>query len=192
MFHPLRHHKLSGDSGRSDIFEGTTHLKNGTSGILKIKIEDSWKNLNLRKFQFKEEFKGQFGNALSLYHIEKKLFLRKSIHRIDKRMIEFGDTAILIFQAEEFIRRVEKKLFELGIKFDHCKVRYRNFSKIKDLKLNPFIKSHTLSFHHGYRIYIPTNKSEKLIIEIGSIEDIANIYSSEELIRMLEIIPVKS
>ena len=98
---------------------------------------------------------------------------------VDKRMRDFGEYAVVIFNPKEFINRV-KEYCSANNLYPNCSpVSYYN-EKISSLILNPFTKRIKYSYQSEARIYIHNSTpSDYLRITIGNIEDIAYIIKVE-------------
>lgn len=172
--------------GTGDIYEGTTHIRNFSNGTLTIELEKGPLKLTNAKVHLREHYQSHIGNMLCLYHISDKLFKRKNTHRFDKRLMSFGDSCLLIKNANEFLTRVIMKLGEMEIETDHCSVKYKNFKHYKDLKVGLFHKTHKLSYQHEYRIIAYTQENRPLKFEIGNLKEIADIYPTRVVIEKMK------
>ena len=94
---------------------------------------------------------------------------------IDKRMLDFGDYALIIYHPLEFINRIKRYCN------DNCMIAncfpiiyYDEMSK--DGLLLPFNKRRKYSYQNEARVYIHSSSPKtNLTLNIGSIEDIAKI-----------------
>ena len=129
-------------------------------------------------------------NIFSMYHLNCD-FSTEYIEPIDSRINEFGDTFVLIFDFEEFQRRI---LFELNKENDECKYNILNFGGGKveyydwgfpTQKLGPLKKLKMYSYQKEYRLIAEPIEFtlEPLILNIGDISDISIIGLTKRLIE---------
>lgn len=168
--------------GIGDIYEGATEIENISNGVLTLYLPKKPMVLNNANLQLRKHFNGHIGNIYSTYAISNLLLKRKNIHRIDKRMSQFGTHCLVIKDVNRFINSIREKLTELGIESIHNIVTYKNL-KVKNHKLTLFNKTHLLSYQKEHRIIAWTMNNEALKFRIGSMSDYAEIYSSNEIIN---------
>lgn len=185
---PLLDFREEEDPERGDKFEGASKILNGNKGKLIFQTSDG-KNIQIEttKFQYRELYSSHIGNIYCLYHVNSKIFKRKKIHYFDKGIKKFGDTCVVIKDCNTFLTRLISRLKEQNLKTDHGPVEYKKFNFHKSLDLNPFKKSHLYSHQHEYRIWAnyPVRVNHKF--EIGSLENIAEIYPSASIIENSQI-----
>jgi hypothetical protein len=108
----------------------------------------------------------------------------------DERMAEFGDTAAIILNPCEFLRRIIyalerkfKKAFWLAFKA----VSYNDILRIPG-SYNEFCKSNSYSWQNEYRLAVDTesfhNDTNPFILRIGSIRDICTSVSTKDLMDL--------
>ena len=91
----------------------------------------------------------------------------------DSRMFDFGEYAVIIQDAKEFITRVQNYCKEKQLEPKCSHVKYYE-EKTEQGRLNPFMKREKYSYQKEARIYIQSaNPQEKLILNIGCLRDIA-------------------
>ena len=121
---------------------------------------------NVNVFEDKKSFPGYL-YCMYAVHSGKESVL------IDKRMFEFGDYAIVIFNPNEFIRRIKSYCKERNLHPNCSPVEYYG-EKIKKGLITPFMKRDSYSYQSEARIYIhDSNPQENMTLNIGSIKDIA-------------------
>lgn len=94
---------------------------------------------------------------------------------IDIDISSFGDSLIIITNPNEFIKRVELELKRKNIKFHFGTVKYYADDYSGELG-GPFDKNKFFEKQREYRIFIDSDGKDKILIEIGNIEDIACVY----------------
>ncbi|MCA0365972.1 MAG: hypothetical protein LCH67_18180 [Bacteroidetes bacterium] len=90
-----------------------------------------------------------------------------------------GDSVLVIFNVEKFIKKVKTKLNLLGKEFQISPVEYLDF-KSHNGYLSPFSKSKLYSDQNEVRIFISGEKEEPFIFEIGDISEISYLCSLED------------
>ena len=103
-----------------------------------------------------------------------------------KRISPFGTHCIMIKDNPEFLRRIENALQLLGLKYRHGFVEYYNKNEINGA-VTLFQKPHEFAYQKEFRIYVERLCIEPLIIKIGSLVEISQMYSSEEIISGLAL-----
>ncbi|SCZ01721.1 hypothetical protein [Flavobacterium caeni] len=172
--------------GIGDKYEGTVEILNIKDAKLTFKFPDNPITVNSPSMQLWKNIGGHVGNIYSTYAISNLLLKRKSVHTVDKRMLQFGTHCIIIKDVEKFIFSILAKLDEKGITHSHNLVRYCNYSK-NNHEVTLFKKSHLLSYQKEHRIIAYTQNNEPLKFEIGSMHDYAEIFSANDIINSLKV-----
>lgn len=167
--------------GVGDIYEGTTEVKNIDNGILTLYLPERPIVLRNSNLHLRQYFDGHRGNIYSTYAISNLLLKRKSVHKIDKRMSQFGSHCLIIKDVNRFINSISNKLKEMNIESSHGIVIYKNL-KMNNHKLTLFNKTHLLSYQKEHRLIARTKKDEALKFKIGSLEEYAEMYSTQLII----------
>lgn len=96
---------------------------------------------------------------------------------------EFGDTALVILNAKEFLRRVDAA----------CRKNVREANRGWAIYFDPSSHSGPVTLHHKnknydwqteYRITVPPTGEPSFILDIGSLEDIAAVTPASEVNSM--------
>ncbi len=182
----IQHFRKLEDNGlRGDIYEGISSLLNLPFGEFEIK------NLNYKgkyvSTQIRESYKEVVGNIYSLYAVSSKGFPNPLEFKIDNRNSEFGSHCLMIKNPPLFFNRIEQELKNSKLKFRHGFVKYYDASKTNG-EITLFQKQLEYEYQKEFRFYIERESIEPLILNIGSLKDIAEIYESNELIKGLELI----
>ena len=181
----IKYHRESDRKGAGDIFEGTTNIKNIKNAKITLDLPQGPLELKSPSLQLKQHLTGHIGNIYSTYAISSSLIDRKVIHRIDNRMNLFGDSCLII-KDPEFITKIMRKLTVMDIKCENRLVTYKNFNK-NDHQLNPFIKTHLLSYQKEHRVIAYTQNDKPLIFNIGSLRDKSELYETKYLIDNMTV-----
>ena len=168
--------------GVGDKLEGTFEITNFREGKLTLEIPDNPITLNPKKIQLRKKLKGHIGNIYSTYALSDELLKRKAIHRIDKRMLEFGPHCVIVKDVGKFISLVLEKLHEKDFLNSHNLVKYYDYNR-NNHDLSLFNKSHIFSYQKEHRIIANTNIDEPIKFEIGSMHEYAELHSAENLIK---------
>lgn len=105
-------------------------------------------------------------------------FWEGKIH-FDKRILEFGDCAVII-KPREFIEKV-KKASKYEIKYEPA-VYYK--TPIIPLTLTSFSKREEFKYQNEFRFVIISSSKEAIKIRIGNISDIATMIPTETLLKI--------
>lgn len=110
-------------------------------------------------------------------------------------MLTFGDTALIITDSCEFIKRIKIALQSKGIPSDklyHGKVRYYDetvdsvntyLSLLYGMQNVAFLKRNRYSYQQEYRFLIPNTENKNCYdLEIGSIHDISEVVKASQLL----------
>ena len=116
------------------------------------------------------------GNIFCLYGIETNALTleEKRLQKFNFSLsgLNFGDTAVLIFDPGEFIRRVEDAAKIKGLDIQCAPVNYFNADTFNG-ELSPFYKSRKYADQKEVRIWIPNKLNLDLTFEVGNLSDIS-------------------
>lgn len=167
------------DKNRHDSREGAfkTELLNPDS--LKISVDGKKLPVKFTYARLNEFDNSKDDHKLyCMYGFKKKHITGKPF--IDKRNVDFGSKALIISNTEEFVKRIENKLKEMGIKYSYDYVSYYEEETIND-QLSVYHKPKDFNYQSEFRFLINENDSENLVIKIGSLKDISSIIDSSKL-----------
>lgn len=178
----------SEDKERGDKYEGALEVANGQFS----KIE--YDHPKLGKFTFNPVpntvgtfivFTDEPYYSYSLYALNSNCFKEKDNHKIDKRMIEFGDYALVINEPNIFLERVKEKLTNLNLISSYKLIEYKDYKEVGTIiNTNLFSKTKDLQHQFEHRILIKTEKKvNEIFIEIGSIENFCFLSKTEEILQ---------
>ena len=174
------------DSLRHDKYDGAAYI----TQIKNIELLDP-----VSKQPFAKASSGQLyyhqpedkGNIYCLYGIETaSLNLSADITQafnLDMNGLNFGDTAIIIFDPGEFIERAKKEIQRLGNIFQFGPVIYYD-EKSYQGELSPFYKSKKFSLQKEIRFWIPNRLDQDLTFKIGNISDIAKLLPKDDIQKL--------
>jgi hypothetical protein len=179
--------KLESEHGtRGDFLEGASEIKNIFEQDKSVLIinpggKDEIK-FNLTKAQIRKIVNYK-GNIFSLFSIFND---KKEIQEIEfkKSMISFGNTALIITNVNEFLKRVKLELDKQRFKFNWGLVDYYNENARNQKELNIFSKASTFQNQNEFRIYVENVNNKPLKIQIGSNKEVSCIIESKKLTKL--------
>lgn len=94
----------------------------------------------------------------------------------------FGDSAVVIFDPVEFLRRTKAEAERRGFRFDRKPVKYQDLAAHSG-GIGPFVKDTRYSHQQEFRIAVddPGRDGGSLKLEIGPIGDIAWMISASDV-----------
>lgn len=95
--------------------------------------------------------------------------------RLDERNMEFGDTFVVIFNPKEFLSRIDAAIKNLNKTYSWNLVKYYDEDSHNG-DLDVFHKPLKYKHQNEFRIFVNNAENEPLILKIGSIEDISEIF----------------
>lgn len=105
-------------------------------------------------------------------------------------MSEFGDTAVIIHNVPEFIRRIEKAAKDAGVHVGHGPVSYYHDNDREHIMqvmgqhgAAPLWKRDKYKDQREYRFYLDCEIADHMILNIGDIHDISALLSAEEFLN---------
>lgn len=113
-----------------------------------------------------------------------------------KKLRSFGDTALVILNRDEFIRRIEKAAKQNGIEEYHRNVQYYNSDKVNQSLLCSlthnihniaFWKRMKYSYQQEWRFVFDThfNRPDHIDLDIGNISDISIEYPTDTVLKAI-------
>ena len=111
---------------------------------------------------------------------------------ISKRLIELGESAILIFDTERFYNTIEKPLSEMGFTYEMKPVKYYNH-KEHNGELSFFDKDIEFDYQNEYRILIWPNPEGDLKIPVPGLKSISVVIETAKIPELsIEFLPEPS
>ncbi len=174
--------EMEDDEQRKDIQEGIERIEQVTW----LKIEWEGKEIEFRRDSEKNTFSSAQlrianpdleGNIFSMIAITSNLSMKTD--RLDERNMEFGDSFLVIFNPKEFLNRIDTAIKNLNKTYYWSLVRYYD-EKTHNGDLDVFYKPTKFEHQNEFRIFVNNEEKKPLILEIGSIEDISEIFEIKE------------
>jgi hypothetical protein len=136
--------------------------------------------------RIKQHFDASGYNLFCMYLLVVDSSFPNGFEPFNDRCKEFGSHLLLVKDSPEFMKRIEAKLAALGYGYERTIVSYSDLSQYSGGK-SYFMKDSSYSYQNEYRFIIKSNKDEPLILDIGSIEDIAvMIHANDNLVAVEE------
>lgn len=177
----------SKEKERGDKFEGAINIENGQFS----KIEFNHPDIGRGSFTPAPNTLGTIIHftddpyyCFSSYALTSECFVDTDSHKIDGRMSEFGEYALVIKEPIIFLEQVKKKLKDLNLKFAYKLTEYKDYKQEGAFAINLFSKTDDLQHQFEHRILIQSEKREKeIFLEIGSIKDFCFLSRTDEMLQ---------
>jgi hypothetical protein len=108
-------------------------------------------------------------------------------HLNDPRLLEFGDTALLFLNGDEFLKRLRKAIDDLGMPHDSHLVSYVD-REVHEGEMGPFRKLSPYSYQSELRFLVHSKSRQPLTLKVGCLEDISVLVPTGELTKKCRII----
>ncbi|VDH16856.1 Uncharacterised protein [Algoriella xinjiangensis] len=118
----------------------------------------------------------------SLFAVTQEYLESIDSFKIDERMIDFGDTAVIIQNPKSFLNSILYELKKQNISYKYNIVKYDDFND-KKTNMNPFKKKIEHIHQSEFRIIIEKKDDNPKLISIGSIENYCRKMSTTDLIE---------
>ncbi len=180
----------TGDDTVGDLFEAMIHVKDGYAIIPEMGICEKLSD-DLLKTSFSDSF--VFCMFSTLPEIKSFQYSQEQ----KEKMIGFGNTALIITNRDEFIRRVSVAVLRDQLDGCHGFVRYADekvdsaeywISLLRNgMSYSAFWKRKRYAYQQEYRFLIkpPVTKNDFYELNIGNIEDISIILPAEQALNGL-------
>ena len=165
---------IEDNRNRGDNNEGKAFIKQAKNLEVSLKGKIIGKAENAQIYFDDDK---DIGNIFCIYGVKTSLIdqLKKSRQRvlIEKESKDFGKTALLIFNIQEFINRISESLLALRKVFKIAPVYYFDPNTYQG-KLNPFYKSDIYKHQNEVRLWIQNTEEKPFEFYIGDISDISH------------------
>lgn len=177
---------IENNQERKDTYEGVERieqlswleLKKGDKSLETTR--DSLKN-NMVNGHLKVEIPDLKGNVFSTLAITTKL---SEMHgKLDVRNTAFGDHFLVIYNVSEFLERMKSSFRSSNRKLYSRLVKYYDENEFNG-ELGVFYKPTRFKHQSEYRFFVENDLNKPIKINIGSIEDISQIFKIEEFERL--------
>jgi hypothetical protein len=173
---------------RGDSYEGVIEIRNLPAGIFSIpgiNFSGRYQNIHLPKF-----YQEVWGNLYCLTSISNQTIPNPFEYKIDERLAGFGTHCLLIKDVEKFVRLITCKMDLLNYKYTYDFVKYYD-KKMFNGRVSVFDKPLEFEYQKEFRFYIERVGVKPIIFNIGSLKEIAEIFTTETIMT-LKIEPDKN
>lgn len=170
---------------RGDSYEGTFKITNFSSGS---KLELTFQNekkmqFNAGAIHFREFYSEIKGNIYCLTAVTEQEVIQAGSLKLDTRLTRFGTHFLLIADTQKFydllISNLEKSYLKIKIGF----VTYYSKNTI-NAELDFFHKPNDFEYQKEFRILIENEEVKPIIIQLGSLRDVAQMFEIKDLESM--------
>lgn len=170
---------------RGDRYEGVRRIKNYPKGG-QYKIPSMGIEGNYISFQVRESYEELIGNIYSLYCVSTLGWNDSIEFKIDEKNKRLGSHCLFVKDNAKFLSLIEDKLMEQNLKYSHGFVKYYDKDKVSR-KIGLFEKPNEFEYQKEFRIYVESQEIIPLILSIGSLKKIAEIYDAEKVVDTLKL-----
>ena len=163
-------------AGRGDPNEGMPWLKNYPPGEFRVPWAKD-KTFHFQALQVRAQPKLALGNIYSLFSFASHHSIGLDEFRVDPLNKEFGTHMVMIRNPAAFLRRWEEAMRWKQIHHERGFVNYYDPSTHTG-SLNVFWKSSAFAHQQEYRLHAMTASTEPLVVRLGPLNDIAEVYPS--------------
>ncbi|MCT4587648.1 MAG: hypothetical protein N4A71_07490 [Carboxylicivirga sp.] len=186
-FNPSEIYNDDTNKQRGDKFEGSEWIYNGN--LEKVIVDHpTLGKLELKPFFNQKSQVVQYNcNFLSysLYSVSINNFKTKNEFSIDDKLLEFGDSALLIEDPIRFLRSIVSEFNRRNIQYEFNYINYVDFAiEERELNSGPFRKTKDYSHQKEFRIIIPNRDNHPKEIYLGDISEYCRIFSSKDICEM--------
>ncbi|MCQ4160835.1 hypothetical protein NON00_12945 [Roseomonas sp. GC11] len=181
--------RLEGDVARGDRLEGTTRilqphhvgsfvLDASSAGMGKVSL-DPRDMVGPIEFGLSDEHSA---NMFCMYRLDRPT----DLFPIDKRVIDFGDTFVMVTNTSEFLNRFRAAAQRAGMVGAGNKVEYFDPGEYSG-ETGPFRKSREFEYQQEYRFVLRPGSALPITLLLGSLLDITTpILPTERLDELLD------
>lgn len=180
----------TGDDTVGDLFEGMVHVNDGYIYIPELNVREKLSDALIRT---------NFSNCFvfCMLGLSPNITTFRYSEEQKKKIANFGDTALLITDQKEFLRRVTIAVLRDGLTGSHGFVTYGDektdsaaywCSLLKNgMNYSGFWKRKKYAYQQEYRLLIqpPVVESDFYELNIGSIEDISELLTTEQALNSI-------
>ncbi len=173
--------KHEDDQLRGDPYEGGMEILNitgGTFNLAGIDREFSYEHLHAL---VKDH--SIVGNLYCLYSISSFHYQNPIDFKFDSRNCDFGTHCVLIKNLPIFFDLIDRAMVNSNLKYTSGFVKYYDKNNTTK-KLSIFDKPSNYSYQNEFRFYIQSEINEPIVLNIGNLEGIAEMYKIADLIDL--------
>ena len=178
---------LEADDERRDVNEGAERVRNMLGGVIQRKNPETGESEEIAQLTHTRirELNSNLQNlnAYCVYYLKLEIPVMSLGAVISERTkLGFGDYAVLVTDAAEFVTRIKQAAIKKGYKHFRGLVKYADFSQ-EDVEVGPFVKDQAFAHQNELRVAVYTGEKNgsAIELEIGSLKDIAVMVPAEAL-----------
>ena len=172
----------STNNEQGDVNEGAEWIDN--TPILSVKVEHPTIGTIELKAVTTEPSKviqyNYYYLSFSLFALTPDLFDENDSYKMNPKIREFGETAVVIREPNKFLKSLTEELKSKNIRYEISLVNYRDLSSGR-VDVNPFDKKQEHQHQCELRIIIENTENTARSIDIGSMEQYSKIVASNLL-----------
>jgi hypothetical protein len=121
-----------------------------------------------------------YGNLFCLHAINTINKNNDEVFGLDINNKKFGSHFLLITDTEEFLKRLNRRLKDLNLSYEHRLVEYIDLKNYEGKK-SIFQKDIAFSYQKEFRLFIYNKNDDIIKFKIGDLSDISILYSSSQI-----------
>lgn len=174
--------KLEDDLLRSDESEGATHCIPGKGAKLKMEENGHWLEIGtINGSIIASDGSYKNTNIFCMYSL-----MASANGHIDERNFAFGDTCVVLKDADEFLRRVESAARRNNIDIEHRLVSYVNRETYHGA-MDAFTKFSDFAYQSEFRIAIASGNNQPFSLRVGDLTDISILGAACDINEYMKI-----
>ncbi len=182
--------QLNDDPARGDGDEGLMYCYQPSRTAVEVRAKGTWQRVGGIVGPIKcREGNGTNGNLFCMFALRAShavAFAEARRPLIDERNRAFGDSAVVITDVDEFLRRVTVATEREGLRLYARPVNYVNQHSYHG-PMGFFRKFSDYSYQSEFRLLVKPGCTGPRSLELGSIEDIAVMVASESINSLLRV-----
>lgn len=174
---------LEADSLRADSNEGLTFSVKASGATLSVEKDGAW--LQVGTFAGPLRYRADNepgGNIFSLVAVRGS----QADQPVDPRNLEFGDTAVVFTNGDEFVKRTRSAAVRMGLHVRVGLVEYVD-PETYEGPMGPFRKYSPFSYQSEARLVVEPESPEPRSLYLGPLGDIAVLVPVSEISQRLRV-----
>jgi hypothetical protein len=182
--------QLDDDPARGDGDEGLTYCYQPTRTVMEVRAMGAWQQVGGIAGPIK--YRAETDSTANLYCMfalrasHAQAFAEAGRPLIDERNRDFGDSAVVITDAEEFLHRVSAAAEREGLSLQMRPVEYVDEATYHG-PMGPFRKFWGYSYQSEFRLLAEPGCPGPRSLALGSIEDVSVLVATEKINRLLRV-----
>jgi hypothetical protein len=181
---------LDADPVRGDGDEGLTYCFQPSRTVMEVRAMSAWQRVGgiagPLKYREETDWTGNLFCMFALRASHAEALAENARPPVDLRNHAFGDAAVVITEADEFLRRVAVAAEREGLRLQAGPVEYVNEYSYHG-PMGPFRKFAGYSYQSEFRLLVEPGRAGPRSLTLGSIEDISVMVATESINRLLRV-----